>query len=87
MSGKYCPQAIITANFWYTLKDMIAIEKFAKEYLKDYTFEWTSNSTIMDNTGKISLNLGSQTSVNYSVTVKKGSTQVLTKTYTTKLNV
>ncbi len=87
MSGKDCPMAIRSIGFWYTFKDMVSLEKFAKENLSQYTFTWTSNSNILSETGKIALDLGNATSVKYSVAVKSGSTVVVTKSYTTNLNV
>ena len=84
-SGKNCPQAIREANYWYTFKDLVSMEKYAKENLKDYQFIWTSNSPIMDNEGYISLNLKGLNNVSYSVKVTKNGNNVLEKSYTTKL--
>lgn len=84
-SGKNCPQAIREANFWYTFKDIISMEKYAKENLKDYTFKWTSNSSIMDNSGDISKDFKGATSVQYSVVVTKGTNPFLEKSFTTNL--
>jgi len=84
-SGKNCPQAIREANYWYTFKDLVSMEKYAKENLKDYQFIWSSNSPIMDNEGYISLNLKGLNSVSYSVKVTKNGNNVLEKSYSTKL--
>ncbi len=86
MSGKDCPKAIRDTHFWYNLKDMVSLEKFAKENLSSYQFTWTSNSTnVMDNTGKIAKDLNGVKSVSYSVSVTKNGTEVLSKNYTTNL--
>ena len=86
MSGKDCPNAIRTTDFWYTFKDMVSLEKFAKENLSNYEFTWAGTGDI-DNTGKIKLGT-TATEVNYSVSVnKKGqSTVFFGKSYTTKIN-
>lgn len=84
-SGKNCPQAIREANYWYTFKDFVSMEKWAKENLSDYQIAWTSNSEIMDNQGYISKNLNGYDEVSYSVVVSKNGSQVYTNSYTTKL--
>ena len=84
-SGKNCPQAIREANYWYTFKDFVAMEKWAKENLSQYQFTWTSTCPIMNNEGYISLDLKGLTSVSYSVLVTKNSSKVLEKSFSTKL--
>ena len=84
-SGKNCPQAIREANYWYTFKDFVAMEKWAKENLSEYQFIWTSTCPIMNNEGYISLDLKGLTSVSYSVVVSKNSSKVLEKSFSTKL--
>ena len=83
-SGKDCPNAMRSTDFWYTFKDMISLEKFAKENLVDYTFEWTGSGDI-DNTGKIKLGT-TATEVKYQVSVKNEDKLVLSKSYVTKIN-
>lgn len=83
-SGKDCPSAMRATNYWYTFKDMIAIEMFAKQNFPDYEFVWTGHGDI-DNTGKILLNTEAK-EVKYSVVVSKDSTVILSKEYTTKIN-
>ncbi len=85
MAGKNCPQAIRQANFWYTFKDLVSMEKFAKENLNEYNFTWKSNSSNMDNTGMIDLNPEKDSKVNYSVEVTLNNLKVFEKTYETKL--
>lgn len=85
MSGKNCPQAIREANFWYTFKDLVSMEKFAKENLSEYQFTWKSNSSNMDNTGMIALNPAKDSKVNYSVVVTANDLKVFEQTYETKL--
>ena len=82
-SGKPCPNAILTADYWYTFKNLVALEKFAKEHLSKYNFTWTSNSADLSNTGMISSKVTKGTTLNYSVKVTNGSTQVMTKSYST----
>lgn len=83
-SGKDCPNAMRVTNYWYTFKDMISLEKFAKENFSEYTFSWNGTGDI-DNTGKITLNTKAK-EVSYSVIVKQGNDVVLSKDYTTKIN-
>lgn len=85
MSGKNCPQAIREAKFWYSFKDLVSLEKFAQENFPNYSFVWTSNSSIMDNTGKINLNTENQSKVSYSVKVMNGANTVIEKSYETKI--
>lgn len=83
-SGKNCPQAIREANYWYTFKDYVSMEKWAKENLSEYTFTWNSLSDILNSEGFISKTSAGKL-VSYSVTVTKGESVVMTKSYTTKL--
>lgn len=85
MSGKNCPQAIREAKFWYSFKDLVSLEKYAQENFSGYNFVWTSNSSIMDNTGKINLNTENQSKVSYTVQVLKGANTVMQKSYETKI--
>lgn len=85
MSGKNCPQAIREANYWYTFKDFVSMEKWAKENLSNYEFKWTSTCPIMDNEGYISKDLKGLNSLSYSVLVTKNSSKVFEKSYSTKL--
>ena len=83
-SGKDCPNGMRSINFWYTFKDMVNIEMFAKTYFKDYDFKWTGSGDI-DDTGRIKLGTTAK-EVNYSVVVSKDGNTVLSKSYTTKIN-
>ncbi len=83
-SGKNCPQAIREANYWYTFKDYVSMEKWAKENLSEYTFEWTSLSKFINDSGFISKTSAGNV-VSYSVNVSKGDQVVLTKSYQTTL--
>lgn len=83
-SGKDCPNAMRITNFWYTFKDYIALEIFAKTYLSDYVFTWTGYDDI-DNTGRIKQGTNAK-EVKYSVKVTKGSTVVLEKQFKTNIN-
>ncbi len=85
MSGKNCPQAIREAKFWYSFKDLVSMEKYAQENFADYNFVWTSNTSIMDNTGKISLDLQNEQKLSYSVKVINNGKTLVEKTYETKL--
>ncbi len=84
MSGKDCPNAMRATSFWYTFKDMISLERFAKQYLADYTFTWSGTGDI-DDTGRIKLGTTAK-EVKYSVVVSKNGTSVVSKSYTTKIN-
>lgn len=83
-SGKDCPNAMRATDFWYTFKDMISMERFAKLNLPEYDFEWIGVGDI-DNTGRIKLGT-TASEVSYSVNVKKDAAVVLTKSYKTKIN-
>ena len=83
-SGKDCPNGMRSINFWYTFKDMVSMEMFAKTYFADYDFTWTGTGDI-DNTGRIKLGT-TATEVKYSVVVSKDNNDVLNKSYTTKIN-
>ena len=83
-SGKDCPNAMRSTNFWYTFKDYVNMEIFAKTYLNDFDFTWTGSGDI-DNTGKIKLGTTAK-EVNYSVVVTKNGVDFLNKSYTTKIN-
>jgi len=83
-SGKDCPNAMRSNDFWYTFKDYVSMEIFAKTYLTDYEFNWTGTGDI-DNTGAIKLGTTAK-EVNYSVVVKKTGADFLNKSYTTKIN-
>lgn len=83
-SGKDCPSAMRATNFWYTFKDWVSMERFAKTYLTEYEFIWTGNGDI-DNTGVIKLGT-TATEVSYSVVVKKDGADFLNKSFTTIIN-
>lgn len=82
-SGKDCPSGMRSTNFWYTFKDMISMEIFAKTYLSQYDFNWSGTGDISDD-GKITLNTMAK-EVSYSVSVSKDNNVVFNKSYTTKL--
>ena len=85
MSGKNCPQAIREANYWYTFKDFVSMEKWAKENLSEFQFEWISTCSILDNEGYIAKDLKNFNLVTYNVVVTKNSNKVYEKAYSTKL--
>ena len=85
MSGKNCPQAIREANFWYTFKDYVSLEKWAKENLADYQFSWTSNCSEINNEGYIIKQLGNTDEVKYSVVVSKNGKTIYKESFITKL--
>lgn len=75
-SGKYCPNAIRSLNYWNNFLDLVSLEKFAQTELSDVTFTWLSNSPILDNNGKISLNLNGLNQVAYAVQATDGTINV-----------
>ncbi len=83
-SGKDCPNAMRVTNFWYTFKDQISLEIFAKQHLSDFDFKWTGMGDI-DDIGRIKLGTTS-TSVNYNVVVSKNNIILLNKSFTTNIN-
>lgn len=82
-SGKDCPSGMRSTNFWYTFKDMISLEMFAKKNLSQYDFSWSGTGDISDD-GRITLNTTAK-EVSYSVSVSKDNNVVFNKSYTTKL--
>lgn len=82
-SGKDCPSGMRSTNYWYTFKDMISMEIFAKTYLSQYDFSWSGTGDISDD-GKITLNTTAK-EVSYSVSVSKDDNVVYNNTYITKL--
>ncbi len=85
MSGKNCPQAIRKADYWYTFKDYVSLEKWAKENLSNYQFTWSNISKEINNEGYIQKQLGSIDSVKYSVKVSKNNKIIYTNSFSTKL--
>lgn len=85
MSGKNCPQAIREANYWYTFKDMVSLEKWAKENLGSYEIVWTSNCDLLNNSGYISKSATNKDTIYYSVSISKNGTQVYGSSFSTKL--
>ena len=83
-SGKDCPNGMRSINFWYTFKDMVSMEMFAKTNFADYEFSWTGTGDI-DNTGRIKLGTTAK-EVKYSVVVSKNNVDVVNKSFTTKIN-
>ncbi len=84
-SGKYCPAAIRTANYWQNFRDLVSLEKFGMEHFDGLTFEWLSKSNILSNDGYINIQTNNETSVSYSVVVKRGETAIYSKDFTTIL--
>lgn len=84
-SGKYCPAAMITANYWQIFRDAVSLEKFGMETFEGLTFEWISHSDVLSNDGYISLKLGDVREVSYSVVVKRGEQVIYTQDFITKI--
>ncbi len=84
-SGKYCPAAIKTANYWQNFRDLVSLEKFGMEHFDGLSFEWLSNSAILSNDGYINIQTNDETSVSYSVVVKRGEVAIYSKDFTTIL--
>ena len=69
-SGKDCPHVMRSANRWDEFLMLVAMEYFALTNLQDVSFVWESLSpAILDNTGKIISQNGSETEVSYQVLV------------------
>jgi N-acetylmuramoyl-L-alanine amidase CwlA len=83
-SGKYCPNAIRSLNYWNNFLDLVSMEIFAQSELSDVTFTWTSQSSILDNNGKIALDLNGINSVAYAVNATDGTINI-DKTFITKI--
>lgn len=52
-AGKNCPQVMRENNRWEEFLYLVKLEYFAKNNLQDVTFKWTSNSSLLDNTGRV----------------------------------
>lgn len=86
-SGKHCPRAIIDSNYWSDFMDLVSMEKYARTKLTDYNFTWTSNSSLLNTNGQISLDgkLGDVLSYSVVVTNVIDESVVMNKTFSTKL--
>ena len=78
-SGKNCPQVMRENNRWDEFLNLVQIEYYGKTALKDVTFEWKSNSSFMDGTGRITSKQAAGTKLSYEVKVTYGGES---KTYT-----
>ncbi len=78
LSGKNCPNTMLTNNLTGMFEDMVAVEyEIAKNY-SDYKITFTSsNPDVLDNTGRV-VGEGPRetTQVNYTITVEKGDVKV-----------
>lgn len=84
-SGKPCPNSILTSGLWCDFLTLVAREKFVKEKLSNYTFNWSSLSNNIDDGGYISLSVKKGDVVKYKVDVKKGSNSVYSASFTTTI--
>lgn len=82
-SGKPCPNSILTTNLWADFLTLVSREKFVKEKLADYQFNWSSLSANIDNLGFINLNVKKGDEVKYKVEVKKDNNSVYSASFTT----
>ena len=85
ISGKDCPAAIRDQSYWQVFRDLISLEKFGMTHFEGLTFEWKSQSDILSDKGVIAKNIGTATSVNYAVIIKRGDNILFANDYTTKL--
>ncbi len=83
-SGKNCPNAMRNIGYWNNFLDLVSLEKYAKTELSDVQFIWNSGSSLMSNTGKISLSAKAGNVLNYSVTATYNA-KVIEKSFSTKL--
>lgn len=84
-SGKPCPNAILLAGWWSEFLDLIVVTKLLLEEFSEYTFEWTSLSDNLSETGMINKKCSAGDEISYSVKVSKGTSLVFEKTYKTIL--
>ena len=82
-SGKPCPNSILTTQLWEDFLTLVSRTKFVKEKLNDYTFNWTSLTSNIDNTGFIKTSVKSGDEIKYKVEVKKENNTVYTESFTT----
>ena len=82
-SGKPCPNSILTTNLWADFLTLVAREKFVKEKLAAYKFNWSSLSSNIDSEGYISLSVKKGDEVKYKVEVKKDNNNVYSASFTT----
>ena len=74
-SGKNCAQVILAGNFWDRFMEMVALEYELQTLYKDVEITFKSNNKdILGDDGRIIKAPDKTTTVNYEVTVKKGST-------------
>lgn len=78
-SGKDCPMTMRHARQWENFVEMVKVEYFMYKYFKDYKVELVCNSPYVSEAGLITKLPTSNTTINYSIKVTKGSE--LNKTY------
>ncbi len=84
-SGKDCPIAIRQAKWWNEFKELVALEKYALEYLSEYEFLWKSNSKSLKDTGIILLGVKNNDTLSYSCKVTKDNKTVYKESFNTKI--
>ena len=68
-SGKNCPQVMRENNRWDEFLNLVQIEYYGKTALKGVKFEWKSNSSFLDETGRITSKQTAGTKLSYEVKV------------------
>ncbi len=86
-SGKGCPNALMTANYWYDFKNYVALELYIKKNLSNYDFNWTTLTDNINEMGMISLSVKNDDLIKYSVKVtdKTTSNVIVEKSFETKV--
>ncbi len=68
-SGKDCPLSIRRTGYWNNFLDMVSLLKYGKENFQNYTFTWSTQSSLLQVNGLINRTAQAGEVVNYSVQV------------------
>ena len=82
-SGKPCPNAILTADYWADFLTLVSAEKFAKEHLSELTFIWRPISSNITKEGYINSSVKKGDVLEYKVQVEKNSVKVYVGSFKT----
>ena len=82
-SGKPCPNAILTEEVWADFLTLVSMERFAKEYLSECSFNYRALTSNIDSYGYISLNVKKGDELEYKIQITKGNEKLLVATYKT----
>lgn len=86
-SGKDCPKAIRTIDWFNEFKELILIELFALEYLNEFDFVWNSKSNFLNDNGLITKNVRNNEILKYNCEVYKNGKLIYSKEFTSIIEI